>query len=320
MKTGKLSQNVLRRSVLKNVSSSATIITGPGYGRDYAQVLINEGSIVTSTQTVIDTDNLIEYSVRCAIERALNNLWLSEARPFGIELSLTLSDRVSEKKLSEAMAHLESICQQREVRILGGNTIVSDDISRSVISVCAMGHSASKSAATRPDKRALAGLDIIVAGNIAAEECTKVTLSRRDELNTRLADWLLASVVKIGDALSVQEAANIARNKSIYMHDISSGGIFTALWEMGEYLDCGMEVDLHSIPVRQEIIEVCEFYELNPYEMDSAGSMLIVTEDSESILSELLAAGIRAARVGSITASKARIILSGEEKRFLDRA
>lgn len=321
MKTGKIPQNILRRSVLKHISSeNSTVIEGPAYASDYARIAIDSGCVVTSMQTVVDTDNLLDYSMRCAVERALNNLWLSDAKPFGVELSLTLSDRVSEKRLSEAMEHIDSICQRRGVQILGGNTLCSADISRSVISVCAMGHSASTQAVAKLSKRELIGKDIIVAGNIAAEQCVKVTISKREELNTRLADWLLDAVVDMGDDLSINRAADISRNRCVYMHDISSGGIFTALWEMGEHLDCGMEIDLHSILMRQEIIEVCEFFELNPYEMDSAGCILIVTDDSEGILSELSACDIRAARVGSITDSKARVILSGEEQRFLDRA
>lgn len=321
MKTGKMSQNILRRSVIKNISSDDNnVLAGPEYGRDYAKVLVDSGSLVTSTQTVIDKYNLLEKSVKCALERALNNLWLSDAKPFGVEIALTLSDRVSEKKLSEAMVCMNDICQSYGVTILGGNTIVSDEISRSVISVSAMGYSISTNSLTKPNKKKISGMGIIVAGNLAAEECTKVTMSRHEELSTRLADWLLDSVVNIGEELSIKKIADVVRDRCEYMHDISSGGIFTALWEMGEYLDCGMEIDMHKIPMRQEIIEVCEFFELNPYEMDSAGCLLIVASDCENVVASLHEEGIRVAQIGFITDSKARVILSGEEQRFLDRA
>ena len=44
------------------------------------------------------------------------------------------------------------------------------------------------------------------------------------------------------------------------MHDVTEGGIFGALWEMAEASGVGLEIDLKKIPIRQETVEVCEFF------------------------------------------------------------
>lgn len=62
------------------------------------------------------------------------------------------------------------------------------------------------------------------------------------------------------------------------MHDLSQGGIFTALWEMAERAGVGLEVDLKRIPVKQETIELCEYFDINPYNLYSAGALLIGTD------------------------------------------
>ena len=98
-----------------------------------------------------------------------------------------------------------------------------------------------------------------------------------------------------------------------------SGGILAALWEMAETLHTGFETDMSSISIRQETVEICEFYRLNPYQMASSGSFLIVTEDAGRVIEILEKAGARAVRLGVIKAQNARVITSGEEVRYLDR-
>lgn len=98
-----------------------------------------------------------------------------------------------------------------------------------------------------------------------------------------------------------------------------SGGILAALWEMAETLHIGFEAELSGISVRQETVEICEFYRLNPYQMASSGSFLIVTEDAPGVIEILEKAGARAGRLGVIKAQNARVITSGEEIRYLDR-
>jgi hydrogenase expression/formation protein HypE len=38
---------------------------------------------------------------------------------------------------------------------------------------------------------------------------------------------------------------------------------------MAEASGVGLEIDLKKIPVRQETIEICEFFGINPYELIS---------------------------------------------------
>ena len=42
------------------------------------------------------------------------------------------------------------------------------------------------------------------------------------------------------------------------MHDITEGGIFGALWEIGEASGTGITADLRKIPIKQETVEICE--------------------------------------------------------------
>lgn len=102
------------------------------------------------------------------------------------------------------------------------------------------------------------------------------------------------------------------------MHDVTEGGIFGALWEMAEASGVGLEVDLKKIPIRQETIEVCEVFDLNPYMLISSGSMLIGTSHGNRLVEELARAGIHSAVIGFATEGRDRIVRNGNEKRFLE--
>ena len=100
---------------------------------------------------------------------------------------------------------------------------------------------------------------------------------------------------------------------------IGSGGILAALWELAEDAETGFEIDMANIVLKQETVEICEFYRLNPYQMTSAGSFLILTTEAEQVIELLKGAGARAGRLGVTKAQNARVITSGTEMRYLDR-
>lgn len=103
------------------------------------------------------------------------------------------------------------------------------------------------------------------------------------------------------------------------MHDITEGGVFGALWEMAEGSGVGLDADLKAIPIRQETVEICEYFGLNPYQIMSSGSMMIATDDGHGLVMELQKAGIHAAVVGRATDGNDRVLRNGEDVRYLDR-
>ena len=104
-----------------------------------------------------------------------------------------------------------------------------------------------------------------------------------------------------------------------WLRQIGSGGILAALWELSETAHTGFEIDMPQIALKQETVEICEFYRLNPYLMTSAGSYLILTSEAEAVVRVLEDAGVSAVRLGAARDQSARVIRNGEEIRYLDR-
>ena len=78
-------------------------------------------------------------------------------------------------------------------------------------------------------------------------------------------------------------------------------------------------IDLKKIPVKQETIEICEFFELNPYELLSGGCLIMTAKDGGALAAALRKEDIPAAVVGKTTAGNDRVIYNEDEKRYLDR-
>lgn len=117
----------------------------------------------------------------------------------------------------------------------------------------------------------------------------------------------------------VSAEMEIARSVDGQPRELGEGGILSALWNFMEELECGMEVDMRAIPIRQETVEICEHFDLNPYYMLSGGAVLMAVEEGFTALQALGQVGIQATIIGSTNQSNDRIIYNLEHNRFLDR-
>ena len=164
------------------------------------------------------------------------------------------------------------------------------------------------------------GQDIVVTGFIGLEGTVRAVEREEARLGKTLPQDLLDTAKSFREYLKASpEAAVARRHGEIAMQEVRNGGIFAALWNMAEEYRAGLTVYLKKIPVRQETIEICEALELNPYELLSGGCMLLAVNNSNDVIPELLDMGRPAAFIGKVTDSNDRIVLNGENVRYLNK-
>ena len=316
MKTGKIPESVLKRSVLRQLHNRRDeVLLGAGVGEDCAALTLEADEVfVMSTDPITGTGK--EMGSLAVITTA-NDLASSGAEPVGVMLTILLPEESEEALLKEIMRDAEATCEKFHMQILGGHTEVSAAVNRPVISVSGVGKvkkdAMIKTSGARP------GMDIVVSKWIGIEGTVILAKERERELRGRYATTFIDRSKDLDAYISVlSEAAVAARSGVSAMHDITEGGIFGALWEMAEASGVGLEIDLKKIPVRQETIEICEFFGLNPYELISGGSMLMAAEDGNQQVHELEKAGIPAAVIGKAMAGNDRVLRNEEERRFLE--
>ena len=164
-------------------------------------------------------------------------------------------------------------------------------------------------------------MDIVVSKWIGIEGTSIIAKEKEDELKTRFSMPFIENAKGLDVYLSVLSEAAVAVKSGVSaMHDITEGGIFGALWEMAEASGIGLDIDVKKIPIRQETVEICEFYGINPYRLISSGSMLMATTDGNKLVRELEKAGFHAVVIGKATEGKDRMIRKDEEEHsFLER-
>lgn len=151
------------------------------------------------------------------------------------------------------------------------------------------------------------------------EGTTILAKDKEAELLSRYPADLVESAKELIEHISVVKEAKIAREYGVAaMHDITEGGVFGALWEMAEASGVGLSVDLKKIPLRQETVEICEFFDLNPYMLMSSGCMLMAADHGNELAEALNREGIPAAVIGRLTEGRDRVIVNEDERRFLE--
>ena len=314
MKQGKLTENCLKRSVLREIGTyREEMQKGAALGQDCAFFSWKEETLATTTQTVVLP---VKDAGRLAVYAADNNLAAAGAQTVGISMALTLPESMEEKELQELMRGIDDTCKELSIQISGGHTEISSLVSTPVISVTAFGYMKQKRVYENPSKV----YDIIMS-KFAAVEGTAILLEEESEkLQNVYTQSFLSEAAECAGHLSVREEAAIAVESGVYtMHDLHQGGIFGALWELSRQIGVGLNVDLKKIPILQETVEICECLGINPYQLISGGALLMVTTDGEALLEELADHGIPAARIGTTNAGNDKIICNEDEVRFLDK-
>ena len=316
MKVGKIPESVLKRSVFKQIHTKRSeVLLGAGVGEDCAAVKLEADEMfVMSTDPITGTATDIG---NLAIHITMNDLASAGAEPIGVMLTILLPEEAQEADLKEMMGQIEAACARANVQIMGGHTEVTRAVNQPLINVCGVGKA--KVGQLVSTAGAKAGDDIIVTKWIGLEGTSIIAKEKEQELLTRYPGQLVETAKNFDKYLSVlPEAATAIKSGVSAMHDVTEGGIFGALWEMAEASGVGLEIDLKKIPVKQETIEVCEFFGINPYELISSGSMLMASADGNMLVRELEKKGIHAAVVGKAVAGNDRVLNNEEERRFLE--
>ena len=316
MKIGKVPESVLKRSVIRQLHTRRSeVVLGADVGEDCAAIQVEpDEMIVLSTDPITGTVHEIG---KLAILITTNDLASAGAEPIGVMLTMLLPEHFEEQELKVLMKQLEEAAAAVNVQIMGGHTEITKAVNQPLVTVCGVGKVKRgrlvKTGGAKP------GMDIVATKWIGLEGTSIIARSKEEELLTRFSKNFIEKAKELDGYLSVMaEAATAVKSGVSAMHDVTEGGMYGALWEMAEASGVGLEIDLKKIPIRQETIEICEFYNINPYELISSGCMLMAAKDGNQLVRDIVKAGIPAAIIGKATDSNDRVLINEEERRFLE--
>ena len=189
--------------------------------------------------------------------------------------------------------------------LCGGHTEITDAVTRPIVAAQVAG---TVSRRQLIHKRNMAEGDRILMTKRLAIEATSI-IAR--EFPQRLKDSGLDDRAiercrgfLFDPGISVLREARIAAQSGAVsaMHDITEGGLATALRELSSAASRRIRVFLDRIPMYPETEAICQALGLNPLGVIGSGSLLIACRPSaaEGLMAELGAAGIDAVCVGEV--------------------
>lgn len=313
MKTGKVPEPVLKRSVLRQIQSHREVVqNGAGIGEDCAIFAFQGGQTAVCVSTVTGwLDSVGIYAVHAAV----NNIAAGGAKPEAILTAAVFPPETQEPELRRVMQQIGATARELGIAVAGGHTEISDFVREPILSMTGIGTIPAAQAAGR----ALPGQDVVMTKWAGLAGTALIAREKREALLARYPAHFIDEALALERQLSVvPEAATAVKSGALALHDASRGGIFAALWELAEKAGVGLEIDLKAIPIRQETVEICNFFDVNPYELVAGGSLLMTAANGHDLVRTLAKEHIPAAVIGKVTDSNDRIVLNEEERRFLE--
>lgn len=316
MKIGKIPETVLKRSVLKNIKRRRPeVLVGPAIGEDCSVIGVNGDEVI-----ILSTDPItgaVQDIGILAVHITANDIASSGAEVIGIMVSILLPENTVEAELKHLMNDIESVCEQLQIEVVGGHTEITKAVNQPIVTVTGIGKI--KKSKLIKTTGAINGQEIVMTKWAGLEGTAILATAKQQELLSKYSAGFINKAQMMLDYISVVPESRIAMEVGVTsMHDVTEGGIFGALWEIGAASRVGLEVDLQKILLKQETVEICEYFDLNPYMLISSGCMLIVTDNANQLVDKLNDQGIAAAVIGRITEGNDRIIVNGEERQYLE--
>lgn len=151
------------------------------------------------------------------------------------------------------------------------------------------------------------GTSLLVLGNIGLKGTKIMAYEGENKLSTRYnPDFIKKAALLYDEADGSEDLLKLLEDNPYKI--VSEGGIFRALWDISVEYKIGFDVDIFDIPVRQETIELSNYFDVNPYEMVSEKCVLALVRGGRTIVNALKETEIPCAIIGEVTAGNDKIV------------
>ncbi len=261
-----------------------------------------------------------EYIGIHALAAAANSLAAAGASCLGAGIRIDYPVRENKSGIYQMEKNMKKVCKERKIRLLKSALHANPMLGVPAVTVTAIAGILQSGEEQADVKKTYAGYDIVLSGCIGTDGMVQIAQERRKELEERFAPSFIRQIMSHRtEIFAGRELKRAGEMEVSVIRQITEGGIFAALWNLAKELGTGLELDMKQFSILQETVEVCEHFRINPYQLASAGSFLMLTENGEELADALKAEHVQAALIGRTTDHKDKIIQNGEDVRFIDR-
>ncbi len=285
---GKLPNRFLGGYLEDLEQDDASLIIKPRVGEDTAAVDVHDEEMVVlkSDPITFVTESLGYYSLVVNS----NDIATSGALPRWFLATLLFPPGSSPAEILEVMDELKAISDEMGITLCGGHTEITDAVTRPIVSGSLIG--TVKKSELIDKTRIKPGDAILMTKGVAVEGTAIISSEFKDRLmELGCPEEDIAFGRQLQERISViPEAKTVLRFKEgIHgLHDVTEGGLATAVEEFSRAGGHRFQVELANIPVFRQTRSICSVLKLDPLGLIGSGSLLICCD--ESVQSEVIRA------------------------------
>jgi hydrogenase expression/formation protein HypE len=318
MEIGKLPNRLLEEIIISNINTRRKeVVERAGIGKDCAVIDYGENYCVISSDPITGASKNIG---KIAVNVACNDIGAAGAEPNALLMTILAPKGTKQEEIERIMQEANEAADDINVEIVGGHTEVTDAVNKMVLSLTALGIK-EKNRVTDPIK---AGDVVLVSKEIGIEGTSIIYSENKDKLIKELFEKRDLSFKKVENYINklsvVKEGVICGKLGSKYMHDITEGGVFGALWEASKANEIGLIIEEDKIPISKETKEICSYFNINPFKLISSGSMLVITDrkSGNKMIEELKKEGINLQIIGEVVDNKTCTVKSNDKTYVID--
>ena len=299
--SGKLPNDLLENFLEGFNFYDPSVLINAGVGEDATAVDIDkeEVLVIKSDPITFATDAIGHYAVLINA----NDIATTGAIPRWFLTTLLFPSGVTPSAIRQVMHELESVCRRWGITLCGGHTEITDAVTRPVISGMLAG-TVTKNRLI--DKRNIkAGDNVLLTKAVAVEGTAIIAREFGDRLKALgMTESDIETCKQFLFSISILEEAQIAREYEgvSAMHDITEGGLATALMELSIAGEHRIKVNMDRIPIFPQTKKICTLLGIDPMGLIGSGSLLICSRknETETLMHSIRDAGIDIARIGEV--------------------
>lgn len=300
LRTGKVTQDVLRRCVLNRLGvPSERVLRGAALGEDAPIIDMGAKVLVAKANPITGADGNIG---RLAVHVNANDVAARGARPLWFMNTIFLPEGATEARLEEIMEEIDRACKELGVQLIGGHTECVAGLDKPIIAGFMMGEAPKNRYVTTGGARPG---DRVILTKTAGLEGTSILASDLEErLKRKIDQKTLQRARKMIDAISVvPEALKAVDAGGVHsMHTPTEGGVLNGLYEMAAAARVGLSVEENLIPVAPETAVIAETLGVDPLKLLSSGALLMAVDEAGvgKVLAVLEGIGVQATIIGEV--------------------
>jgi HAD superfamily hydrolase (TIGR01509 family) len=298
---GKLPNDLLTQFLNAYSFNDPSVLIRPQVGEDTTAVDVTgeETLVMKSDPITFTAENIGYYTVLINA----NDIATSGAIPRWFLSTLLFPLGTTPIEIRNVMEEISHVCHRWGITPCGGHTEITDAVTRPVASGMLVG-TVVKSRLIRkqnikPNDQVILTKSISVEGTAIIAQ---VFLKQLAELGMDRHE--IKRCKELQSHISILKEARIAaKSPGVHaMHDVTEGGLATAIEEFSKIGGHGIKIDLKKIPVYQRTEQVCRLLKLNPLGLIGSGSLLISCDPAQTkrLISRIKNAGIQATCIGEV--------------------